>query len=329
MFSRHGTYDGTVLTPKGNCRYVIHAKDHKFPVRSPHDVGLVDMPHLKLRYNIETVRTRKADVILKPTLLLCADAITSLECANLELTPEDQKETHKLQQRIRQRSSRKRVRVTTEDDQTEEETPEKKQQVRSPEEQLQSAIIKRFQSEEARKCKNTITLSNGIYTVLAKKDTSFRKLTRTVLLLDGYTESSYFAPDNLAGDLQHAICPVGIQRIGQKSYKGKTESVFKVLGVDSAKDQALEMGRPIEMHTLVRDKHYIATNWTEKTWYRTARVVFLVHGMSQPILACPELQSVFRENPGKQVEFYVTGTREIRAGSNVKIVAVVRILQII
>ena len=134
---------------------------------------------------------------------------------------------------------------------------------------------------------------------------------RPVFLLRGIPDALYFAPDEPYNDITDLPCPVGVEKVGAKVKHGQNLAVVQVIGQNTTKDHALELGSPVEMHKLVRNRRYLANKWAPRKWYGKDRVAFLVDGRKQVYLASPELESVFRANPTKQVEFAVTLCKEL------------------
>ena len=182
----------------------------------------------------------------------------------------------------------------------------------------ETACITMFMANEPKSANVATTLLNGPYTILAKRDVLFRKKPRTVLLLREQPTTVYVAPPDLRTDLQGTQCPQQIEKIGEKTVGGRKVAMFHVAGNVASKQHELELGRPVEMYELKKNRKYIATDWQPRQWYTVPRVVFLVAGSRSVYLANKELEAKLRAHAGKQIEFSVIGVEKFTSRSKHK-----------
>jgi hypothetical protein len=64
----------------------------------------------------------------------------------------------------------------------------------------------------------------------------------------------YFVPASLFQDLSGLQCPLGVEKIGERAVQGHLIPVVRVTTQQTARHLELELGRPVEMHTLPHNK---------------------------------------------------------------------------
>jgi hypothetical protein len=260
----------------------------------------------------------------------CGEALARIEACNVLAAEAQQNWRERALALGRNRLRQKRGRDREEDAAATTSKKQKREAAKAPEEALEDARVAQFLETDQKNCKSMAVLENSKFTIIAKKDTSFRKKPRTVVLLRESPMTPYFVPASLFEDLSGLRCPVDVEKIGERVVNGHLIAVVRLAGQKTARHLELELGRAVEMHTLSHNKSYITTQWATRTWYRRERIVFLVDGSSHVLLACNELENVFRANPTSQVEFAVTGVQRITTKSkNAKLVPNIDVIRIL
>jgi hypothetical protein len=228
VFKRTGEFDGTMLTPSGNPRYVLRSDRKKLPVLTPLEVGFVDLSHFKMGLNVDRVSNIGADSLVQPVPSQCMDHLTALD----RLVNGNDKRN--LKRRENSRKKRKVCLETKENAEDERVDAFKKRCLENPHEELHTARIQQFVSDNKPKCINSTKLSNGDYTVIVKKKIKFRNTHHIALLLLEVHTGPFYAPIECESALALLECPFKLTKIGEKkNYHGKIQARVKFDGFSS------------------------------------------------------------------------------------------------